>query len=87
MAIDITISLSDDREAELNKITNESNIAIGIPSEAVTPTQWLRRYVRDFLDMSASQRTERDRLALRAAYKAAPANVQTQVDTLLAPYK
>lgn len=83
--IDITVNLTDEREAELVALTDSHNIFP--PGDTLTPAQFLRRFVRGWLDGSAAQRADAERLRLRAAYNAAPTEVRVQVDTLLDPYR
>lgn len=85
MATSIQINLNDELEAALNRSTDELNTAT--PGEDVTPAQHLRDHVRDWLRNLIQGWAEREQLGLRAAYKAAPENIQAQVDTLLDPYR
>lgn len=84
MATDITINLTDDREAELNLLTAEHNAAIG---ESLTPSQFLRQDVRDRLDLSAAQRADRDRFRLRDLFKQATPTEQAQITAILSKYR
>lgn len=86
MAIDITINLTDEREAELVKLTNEANRLLP-PEGLLTPSQFLRRDVRERLDMSAQQRADAERLGLRAAYKLATPEERAAIDAILDKYK
>lgn len=84
MALDVTVNLTDDREKELVKLTNEWNR--GFPEQR-TPAQMLRAQVRDWLDLSAQQRVDAEKLGLRAAFKLATLEEQAQIDAILAQYR
>lgn len=85
MALDITVNITDAREEELTKLTDEHNIAF--PADILSVAQFLRQFVRSWLDLSAQQRADSERLGLRAAYKLATQEEQAQIDAILAPYR
>lgn len=88
MATDITINLDDTREAELLKLTEEANVILRrLGQSEVSPSQFLRRDVRERLDLSAQQRLDAEKLGLRAAYKLATPAEQAQIDAILSKYR
>lgn len=82
MAVDITISLTDDREAVLTKWTAEQ---LTVPP--LSPAQFLRKVVRDIIDQQASRFNDLDQLKLRSAYKLATPAEQATIDSILAKYR
>jgi hypothetical protein len=88
MALDVTINLNDVREVELLKLTDEHNkLLVTIPPTTLTPAQKARNILREFLDMSAQQRTDREKLGFRAVYEAATPADKAVMDELRAKYK
>lgn len=85
MALDITINITDTREEELIKLTDEHNTAF--PNDILSVAQFLRQFVRSWLDISAQQRADSERLGLRAAYKLATTEEQAQVNAILDKYR
>jgi len=83
---DIVIQVTDEREVELNKLTNELNLTL--PSnQQITATQYLRRIVRDWLDLAITSRTEAERLRLRNRYNQATAQEKAAIDAILSRYQ
>jgi len=85
MATDITINLTDEREAELITLAQEWSRLF--PEDPQTPSQHLRAHVRSWLDMSIQQRADAERLGLRAAYKQATPEEQATIDSILEKYR
>jgi uncharacterized protein YecA (UPF0149 family) len=86
MALDVTINLTDAQDAELVKLTNESNAFIIDPTKKLTPSQWLRRDVRERLDLSAQQRADGERYRFRARFNQATPEEQATIDAILSKY-
>jgi hypothetical protein len=84
VAIDITINLNDELEAELVKQTSEANAAPGAPQ--LTPSQFLRRDVRDRLQLDAQRRADAERVRFRAIYNVATAEDKATMDALAVKY-
>jgi len=82
--MDITVTLSVEQEAELVKLTTEANRST---DERITPAQFLQREVVGRLLLAASQRADRERLALRTAYTKATPEEQASVDAILSRYR
>ena len=84
MATDITINLTDEREAELVVQTNEWNKGF---QDTLSPSQFLRKQVREQLDLAIQQRADTEKLGLRAAYKQATPEEQATIDSILEKYR
>ena len=82
MAQDITLTLDDPREVELLALTTDYNRLF--PNEQLSPSQFMRQHIRSWLDTSAAQRTDADKLGLRARYKLASVEDQRTIDAILA---
>ncbi len=85
MAIDVTITLNDARQAELQKLTDEHNLLFPIGGP-LTLTQKARNILREFIDLSASQRVDTEKLGFRAVYNAASAEDKATMDALKTKY-
>jgi hypothetical protein len=86
MAISITTNLSDEDEVILNRMTAEYNGGTP-PPEPVTPSQFFRQHIRDWIRSQASRFTDRDQLSLRERYKLATPEEKAQIDAILAQYQ
>ena len=82
--MDITVTLSVAQEAELVRLTDEMNQST---DDRITPAQFLQREVEGRLNLAASQRAERMRLALRTAYTQATPEEQAAIDAILDKYR
>jgi hypothetical protein len=85
MALDITINLNDELEAELVKLTRESNEA-NPGGNPLTPSQFFRRDAKDRLQLSAQQRADAERIRFRAIYNAASVEDKAIMDALAVKY-
>jgi hypothetical protein len=86
MALDVTINLNDELEAELRLETDEAN-AVNIGGDPLSPAQFLRRDVRSRLEFNAQVRRDNQRRHLRAAYDAATAEEQAIINAILDKYR
>lgn len=85
MALDVTVTLTDEREATLVRLTNESNVSQG---RSDTPSQFLRDYVRrDWLDFQKQVYDDAQRLRLRNAFNKATVAEQATITAILDKYR
>jgi hypothetical protein len=87
MAVDITISLTDAREATLGRLTAAFNSVPANVNQPVTPAQFMRQFVKDWLDLDQRQFDDNQRLKLRAAYLLATPSEQAAIDLILNKYR
>jgi len=85
MAVDITISLSDQRETTLTREANAHTARF--PSDPVTPAQFLRQFVREWLDGLERQYQDTQRISRAEAYRLATVEEQAQIDGILDKYR
>lgn len=87
MATSITTNLNDEDEAVLNRLATEYNTSTLPAPEQLTPAQFFRQYVRDWLRSQASRFLEKDQVGMRAAYRLATPEEQAAVDVILDKYR
>jgi hypothetical protein len=88
MAASITVNLDDEFESILNDLTNETNRLARLQNlPEVTPAQFLRQFVRDYLRSQATRLEDSRQLGLRAAFKLATPEEQANISAILDKYR
>lgn len=84
MALDVSITLNDAQQAELEKLTTDHNR--GFPGANLTPRQKARNILQEHLDVSAQQRVDTEKLGFRQVYNVATPEDKAVMDAMRAKY-